>query len=295
MKVGEGDLIHEESKAIVLINSENKSDSTPLRSDKEVNFRQWDVNLRDKLNLNKYTKPVLTSKSLIKHRMNEHKETFLPKVYTPFKFSNPQMHKIIKPEEPDKIMKEINLDQSFEVDYVELLTKYEFPAVLRLKKKFMAWFCKHMHQKIQQKKKDLEDKKLQREEEERIKKMKEEEEADMKARKDHFKVDPIVPKSRAENYPTHDIDSIDPLIDNPSKLLQCSFCLRRGQRKYSGRLIPFRANQFIHINCALWTDGVFDDKEGHILNFYFNYKKAKLTKCSLCNELGASISCERNK
>ena len=77
--------------------------------------------------------------TLLKHRMNEHKETFLPKAYTPFRFSNQEVYKIIKPEEPEKIMKEINLDQSFEVDYVELLTKHEFPAVLRLKKKFMTW------------------------------------------------------------------------------------------------------------------------------------------------------------
>lgn len=286
---------NEESKMVTPTKAEAKYSSQPLRSEKEINFRQWGINLRDKLNLNKYTKTLHMGKSLLKHRMNEHKETFLPKSYTPFMFSSQQMYKIIKPEEPEKIMREINLDQSFEVDYVELLTKYEFPAVLRLKKKFMTWFCKYMHDKIQQKKKDLEERKLQKEEEERLKKMKEEEEADMKARKDNLRVEPVVPKAKIENYRIHNIDEIDPLEDNPSKVLQCAFCLRKGQRKLSGRLIPFRANQFIHVNCALWTDNVFDDKEGHILNFYFSYKKSRLTKCSLCNELGASISCERAK
>ena len=40
---------------------------------------------------------------------------------------------------------------------------------------------------------------------------------------------------------------------------------------------------------------MFDDKEGHILNFYFAYKNARLTKCTLCGELGASVTCERVK
>lgn len=146
-----------------------------------------------------------------------------------------------------------------------------------------------MHEKIQKKKKELEEKKLQKEEEERAKKMKEEE-LELKARKDV----PEVPK-KVETFEVHDIEQIDQLEDNPAKILQCAFCQRKGQRKLSGRLIPFRANQFIHVNCALWTDGVFDDKEGHIINFYFAYKKARIAKCSLCHELGASISCRRDK
>jgi len=114
-------------------------------------------------------------------------------------------------------MKEINLDQSFEVDYVELLTKYEFPAVLRLKKKFMTWLCKYMHDKIQLKKKDIEEKKLQKEEEERLKKMKEEEEADMKTKKDNVKIEPILPKPKVDVVKIQNIDDIDPLEDNPSQ------------------------------------------------------------------------------
>ena len=284
----------EENKAHYHQKIKSKTAAASLRNDKEISLRQWDVNLRDKLNLNKYTKTLYMGQTLLKHRMNEHKETFLPKAYTPFRFSNQEVYKIIKPEEPEKIMKEINIDQSFEVDYVELLTKHEFPAVLRLKKKFMTWLWKYMNDKIQMKKRDIEEKKLQKEEEERLKKMKEEEEADMKAKKDN-KVEPVLPKPKADIVKFHNIDDIDPIEENPSQNLIWAFWSRKGQRKLSGRLIPFRANQFIHVNCALWTKGVFDDSEGHIINFYFMYKKARLTKCSLCGELGASVSCERAK
>ena len=130
------------------------------------------------------------------------------------------MYKIVKPEEPDKIMREINIDPNFEVDYVDLLTRYEFPAVFRLKKKFMNWFCKYMHQKIQLKKQELEDKKQYKEEQERRKKMREEEEADAKAKRDGVKVDIVQSKSNNSFAEVYDIEEIDYMEDNPTKVLQ---------------------------------------------------------------------------
>lgn len=209
----------EESKIANRGKSIHRSSYSPLRNEQDLNPKKWDINLREKLNLNKYTKVQNEGKSILKNQMNEHKETFLPKSYVPFKLSNQQMYKIVKLEELEKIIREINLDQSFEVDYVELLTKYEFPAVLRLKKKFMTWLCKYMHEKIQQKKDDLEEKKLQKEEEERLRKTREEEEADMKARKDYTKSDLVVSNSKQNIFALHDIDDLDPLEDNPSKIL----------------------------------------------------------------------------
>ena len=148
------------------------------------------------------------------------------------------MYRIVKPEEPDKIMREINIDPNFEVDYVELLTRYEFPAVFRLKKKFMNWFCKYMYQKIQLKKQELEDKKLFKEEQERRKKMKEEEEADAKAKRDGVKVEIVRSKTNASFAEIYDIEEIDYMEDNPTKVLQWAFWNRKGKRKLSGRLIP---------------------------------------------------------
>ena len=68
------------------------------------------------------------------------------------------------------------------------------------------------------KKRDIEEKKLQKEEEERLKKMKEEEEADMKAKKDN-KVEPVLPKPKADIVKFHNIDDIDPIEENPSQNL----------------------------------------------------------------------------
>ena len=59
----------------------------------------------------------------------------------------------------------------------------------------------------------------------------------------------------------------------------------------SGRLIPFGANLWTHVNCALWSDGCFDNADGMLFNFYFSFIEARFQKCAICNELGASVSC----
>lgn len=84
---------------------------------------------------------------------------------------------------------------------------------------------------------------------------------------------------------------LNTLIENPQKLLSCALCGINGQRKILGWLIPFGSNLFVHTNCALWSDEVFDNSEGMILNFYFSYDKARYSKCFNCSRLGASISC----
>jgi len=48
----------------------------------------------------------------------------------------------------------------------------------------------------------------------------------------------------------------------------------------------------VHANCALWSDWVYDNSEGMILNFYFAYDDARYIKCSYCGLLGASITCQ---
>jgi len=77
-----------------------------------------------------------------------------------------------------------------------------------------------MHSKIQEKKREIDEKRLLKEEKERLAKMKEEEEIDAKARKDIIKEDVVTPKLKSQNYELLDIDVIDPIEDNPAKILK---------------------------------------------------------------------------
>jgi len=77
-----------------------------------------------------------------------------------------------------------------------------------------------MHSKIQEKKREIDEKRLLKEEKERLAKMKEEEEIDAKARKDIIKEEVATPKLKSQNYELLDIDVIDPIEDNPAKILK---------------------------------------------------------------------------
>jgi len=107
----------EESK-IEVPHQEIPKKENPLRDEKEIQHKHWEVNLRDKLNLKNYTKRYYGGKSKSK-----------PKKINTSIAAIQNLHKNMKPADPDRLMKDIGLDKNFELDYPELLTKYEFPAV----------------------------------------------------------------------------------------------------------------------------------------------------------------------
>lgn len=85
----------------------------------------------------------------------------------------------------------------------------------------------------------------------------------------------------------------DTQVDNPQKRLQCIMCKLKGELTVTGRLIPFQVNQFVHVNCALWSTDVHEIAEGgYLVNFFQVWTtRAKFTRCWHCNEPGASIFC----
>ena len=88
----------------------------------------------------------------------------------------------------------------------------------------------------------------------------------------------------------------DVLIDNPQKRIKCLLCGLNGERTITGRLIPFQINQFVHVNCAMWTQEVLDGQEENdstreLYNFFFAYHEFRNYKCDFCEEPGATIFC----
>lgn len=83
----------------------------------------------------------------------------------------------------------------------------------------------------------------------------------------------------------------DLLIQNPQINLTCVLCKKKGEYSVTGRLIPYKLNIYVHTNCALWTEGVFDIEDGQIINFYQQQKKLINNKCFFCNDFGATLIC----
>ena len=87
-------------------------------------------------------------------------------------------------------------------------------------------------------------------------------------------------------------DHIDKLIESPNSNQECILCHRRGGRELSGRLIFFKDELWIHVNCLFWSKGI-------IINNYTNeisqiesiINKSASFKCFLCKRGGATIFC----
>jgi len=92
----------------------------------------------------------------------------------------------------------------------------------------------------------------------------------------------------------------DALIDNPQKKLTCILCGLNGERSITGRLIPYQVNQFVHVNCALWTQEVQEGQEendvcSELYNFHFAYNAFNKNVCVLCGKTGATIFCSNKR
>lgn len=78
--------------------------------------------------------------------------------------------------------------------------------------------------------------------------------------------------------------------------LCCILCQQSGEFRVTGRLIPFQVNQFVHVNCAMWTNEVYEVSEETVIsselyNFFFAFKQFRGNKCSICELRGATLVC----
>nr|CAD2208147.1 unnamed protein product [Meloidogyne enterolobii] len=73
----------------------------------------------------------------------------------------------------------------------------------------------------------------------------------------------------------------------------CAFCgeLGDGDQELTGRLLNLDANEWVHVNCALWSAEVHVTEEGALINVDVALRKAQKVDCKICNKKGASIRC----
>jgi len=62
-----------------------------------------------------------------------------------------------------------------------------------------------------------------------------------------------------------------------------------------GRLLNSDLNKWVHANCALWTQGVFENIEGGLLRFQTSFQKTIHFECDFCQKKNASILCSKFK
>ncbi|XP_014612848.1 PREDICTED: histone-lysine N-methyltransferase trithorax [Polistes canadensis] len=84
------------------------------------------------------------------------------------------------------------------------------------------------------------------------------------------------------SYNTHQEDS-----------RSCCLCkgLGDGQETKEGRLLYCGQNEWVHANCALWSNEVFEEIDGSLQNVHSAISRGRLLRCSECGKKGASIGC----
>lgn len=78
---------------------------------------------------------------------------------------------------------------------------------------------------------------------------------------------------------------------------KCIFCHQMGDGVADGpsRLLNFDVDKWVHLNCALWSDGVYETENGALMNLEIALQQSLTTTCYICNQLGATIKCFKNR
>ncbi|XP_072166012.1 uncharacterized protein [Diadema setosum] len=87
----------------------------------------------------------------------------------------------------------------------------------------------------------------------------------------------------------------DPLTspDNISDPRRCCLCGQMGDDdpNNAGRLLYCGQDEWIHINCALWSAEVFEEVDGSLINVHAAISRGRMMRCEVCSNLGATVGC----
>ena len=73
----------------------------------------------------------------------------------------------------------------------------------------------------------------------------------------------------------------------------CVLCKTVGEGKttYEGRLLYCGHNEWVHANCALWSNEVFEEIDGSLQNVHSAISRSRHIRCTGCGKKGASVGC----
>lgn len=83
----------------------------------------------------------------------------------------------------------------------------------------------------------------------------------------------------------------------PEDTRKCMFCQQPGDGVCDGpsRLLNVDVDKWVHLNCALWSDGVYETVNGALMNVESTLQNSSSTQCCFCNNLGATIKCFKTR
>ncbi|CAG2053007.1 unnamed protein product [Timema podura] len=79
----------------------------------------------------------------------------------------------------------------------------------------------------------------------------------------------------------------------PDDTRKCMFCHQIGDGVADGpaRLLNFDVDKWVHLNCALWSDDVYETVNGALMNLENALQQSLVCNCVVCHRSGATIRC----
>ena len=73
----------------------------------------------------------------------------------------------------------------------------------------------------------------------------------------------------------------------------CLFCHMKGDGPADGpaRLLNYDVNKWVHLNCALWSEEVYETQNGALVNVESALKAGANLHCKICEKNGATVKC----
>ena len=78
----------------------------------------------------------------------------------------------------------------------------------------------------------------------------------------------------------------------PEDARRCLLCGVSGEEEdNTGRLLPFRYNEWLHLSCALWSSEVYETVDGSLQQVGSAVTRSRNLLCTVCHQRGATIGC----
>lgn len=74
---------------------------------------------------------------------------------------------------------------------------------------------------------------------------------------------------------------------------RCMFCHGQGDGTADGpaRLLNFDVDKWVHLNCALWSEDVYETVNGALMNLDTALQHSLVLNCIVCEKPGATVKC----
>ncbi|XP_028966608.1 histone-lysine N-methyltransferase 2D-like [Galendromus occidentalis] len=90
-----------------------------------------------------------------------------------------------------------------------------------------------------------------------------------------------------------DVSPIGIKIAGVTDSRNCVLCMAigEGETEGPGRLLNLDIDQWVHLNCALWSSEVYETVNGSLMNVEDACRRARRNRCVRCGMAGASVRC----